>query len=119
MRAVRKSHLALALLLTTAFLLVGRVAQAETLSNGSFETPNVRLPSNPALRYQYQPAGSLWTFDGNAGIAGNGSTWNAGGAVDNGSSVGESLSLEEVNGHAGIAYYQTTGENLKYAAYYP
>lgn len=60
------------------FLLLGSLQcstrlQAQSLSNGSFETPSVG-----AANYQYNPTGGSWVFAGNSGIQSNGSVWGVG-----------------------------------------
>ncbi len=47
-------------------------ASLPTITDASFESPSVGVNG-----YQYQPAGSGWSFSGNAGIEANGSAWGA------------------------------------------
>lgn len=75
------------------------------------------IGSKPAIAFSKFNASNrnLWYIDA---ANQDGTAWNTAAALDTGSSVADYLDLEEVNGKAGIAYYQITGENLKYAGYY-
>ncbi len=59
---------------TQAFVL-NIVPNSMTVSDGGFETPGVGSGSSG---YQYDPAGSPWTFTGHAGISGNSSNFTSG-----------------------------------------
>jgi hypothetical protein len=56
--------------------LVGTSAAAGVLQNAGFESPAVGAGAFGA--FQYDPAGTPWTFAGNAGVSGNGSGFTAG-----------------------------------------
>jgi hypothetical protein len=75
------------------------------------------IGGKPAIAFSKFNAANrnLWFIDASNA---DGTAWNSAQALDTASSVADYLDLEDVNGKAGIAYYQITGENLKYAGYY-
>ncbi len=75
------------------------------------------IGGKPAIAFSKFNASNrnLWYIDASNA---DGTAWNAAQALDTGSSVADYMDLEEINGKPGIAYYQITGENLKYAGYF-
>jgi hypothetical protein len=58
-------------------LALSRIASGSLIFNNSFETPVQSLDG-----FTYDPGGSGWTFDGNSGIAAEGSPWFSGSPPD-------------------------------------
>ena len=95
-------------------------ASGVSLANTVPQTGQTSLDSiggKPAVAFSKFNASNrnLWFI---AASNADGTSWGAAQALDNTSNVADYLDLEEVNGRPGIAYYQITGENLRYAGYY-
>ena len=69
---------------TFALLILGGVgavsAQAQTIVNAGFETPNLGTGFNTSYQYNPTGAGVGWTFVGNSGITGNANGFTSGNA---------------------------------------
>src|SRR5439155_1641517 len=73
-RRIRRLHRTRRVFLPTIQALEGRqLLSTVLLSDGGFESPSLGAGS-----FQYDPAGTPWTFVGGAGVSGNGSAFTSG-----------------------------------------